>query len=525
MNNISMNYTPCPICKNMFLKTHIKVHYYNCKKRYEEKNNNYNNTNKQIIKINTNTNNVKTTVNTNINSNRTSENEVIKYKKPVNSYDYLYQNGNKQVYPKLELENYVIPELVSYTDNVLNHFFGEYNKLYSQFISGKCIALVGPAQSIIGTGKGTIIDKFDLIVRLNKSIPLPSSLKNDIGSKTDIVYNSLNISDFPGENKLSPALYKKYGVKFVCGSYPFNHKIFHDDIANYVYKYKFELPFKVMDDLKFRNFERHLGTRPYTGTCAIMDLLSYPIKYLYITGLDFYQTKYYSEYRRASKESIKYTKNNPIHQAKPQLDYLKHISFFDNRIILDTFLDKLLYHDYYKVVKNLYAFEKNDIYGFGDQFFQKYFEMKISNCTFTKNGVKNINNDNSNLIFTDNQNYFKQNNEYCLLISNDKNMLNMLNSNLTSKKFIGNFFYKEIRINRASIYLTDKFLNSIKTILNRVGINNCNIYLAIMLSIVMYLPDKHYFSYNEIFNIWNLTTEEKKLVLFMHKKKIVNLIM
>ena len=91
--------------------------------------------------------------------------------------------------------------------------------------------------------------------------------------------------------------------------------------------------------------------------------------------------------------------------------------------------------------------------------------------------------------------------------------------------FIGNFFYKEIRINRASIYLTDKFLNSIKTILNRVGINNCNINLAVMLSIVMYLPDKHYFSYNEIFNIWNLTTEEKKLVLFMHKKKIVNLIM
>jgi hypothetical protein len=534
MNNISMNYTPCPICKNIFLKTHIKVHYYNCRKRYEEKNNNYNNTNKQIIKINNNSNNLNNRINANYANNTNSinnttsnktQNEQIKYKKQVNSYDYLNDKSSKQVYPKLELENYVMPELVSYTDNILNHFFKEYNNLYSQFISGKCIALVGPAQSIIGTEKGSVIDKFDLVVRLNKSIPLPSSLKNDIGSRTDIVYNSLNISDFPGENKLSPQLYKKYGVKFVCSSYPFNHKIFHDDIANYVYKYKFELPFKVIDDLKFRNFERHLGTRPYTGTCAIMDLLSYPIKYLYITGLDFYQTKYYNEYRRSSKESLRYTKNNPIHQAKPQLDYLKHISFFDNRIILDTFLDKLLYHDYYKVVKNLYAFEKDDIYGFGDQFFQKYFEMKISNCTFTKNGVKNNDNSNSNLIFTDNQKYFKQHNEYCLLITNDKNMLNMLNNNLTSKKFIGNFFYKEIRINRASIYLTDKFLNSIKRILNRVGINNCNIYLAIMLSILMYLPDKHYFSYNEIFNIWNLTTEEKKLVLFMHKKKIINLIM
>jgi hypothetical protein len=101
----------------------------------------------------------------------------------------------------------------------------------------------------------------------------------------------------------------------------------------------------------------------------------------------------------------------------------------------------------------------------------------------------------------------------------------MLNNNLTSKKFIGNFFYKEHRINRASIYLTDKFLNTIKNILPRVGIINCNIYLAITLSLILYLPDKHYFYYNEIFNNWNLSIEEKKLVLFMHKKKIINLIM
>ncbi len=511
MNNISLNYTPCPLCKNMFLKTHIKVHYYNCKKRYEERNLLNNNNIKNFEKKN--------------NQIQVHVKEKKQHREIYNNIQSTQKNQNI-TYPKLELENYISPQLTNYTDNVLIHFFNEYNKLYSEFLNGKTIALIGPAQSIIGTEKGHIIDKFDLVVRLNKSIPLPSSLKNDIGSRTDIVYNSLNTSDFPGENKLSPSLYKKYGVKFVCSSYPFNHKIFHDDIANYVYKYKFELPFKVMDDIKFRNFERSLGTRPYTGTCAIMDLLSYPIKYLYISGLDFYQTKYYNEYRRTTKESLKYTKNNPIHQAKPQLEYLKHISFFDNRIILDTFLDKLVYHDYYKIVKNLYAFEKNDIYGFGDQFFQKYFEMKLSNCTFTKNGIKNMNNENkSNLVFTDNQYYNKQNNEYCIFITNDKNILNNLNNNLTSKKFIGNFFYKENRINRASIYLTDKFLNSIKNILIKVGINNCNIYLAIALSLLLYLPDKHYFSYNEIFNNWNLSIEEKKLILFMNKKKIINLIM
>ena len=50
-------------------------------------------------------------------------------------------------------------------------------------------------------------DKFDLTIRLNKSLPLPTSLKNDIGTKTDIIYNSLNTTDFPGENNLNPKLY------------------------------------------------------------------------------------------------------------------------------------------------------------------------------------------------------------------------------------------------------------------------------------------------------------------------------
>ena len=93
---------------------------------------------------------------------------------------------------------------------MLNYFFNQYDKLFTEFVNGKCIALVGPAQSIIDSGKGNIIDKFDLVVRLNKSIPLPDNIRNDIGSKTDIIYNSLNTTDFPGQNNLNPKLYKKH---------------------------------------------------------------------------------------------------------------------------------------------------------------------------------------------------------------------------------------------------------------------------------------------------------------------------
>lgn len=478
--NISNNFNSCPICKNIFLKTHIKVHYQNCKNK---KNNNSNNSN------------YKTTKNNNA-----------------------IEKPNKEQ----SLNIYIKPEMVSYNDSMLNYFFKEYDNLFYEFVKGKCIALVGPAESILNTNKGNIIDKFDLVVRLNKSIPLPSSLSHDIGTKTDIIYNSLNTSDFPGENNLNPKLYKKYDVKFVCSSYPFNHKIFHDDIASYVYKYKFELPLKVMDDLKFRNFEKILGTRPYTGSCAIMDLLSYPIQYLYITGLDFYQTKYYNEYRHISKEGLKYNKNNTIHQAKPQIDYLKNVSLFDNRIILDPFLDKLLYNNYYKVYKNLLSFNKDQIYGFGDIFFQKYFEMKISYCTFTK--MENTNNRENieypYLVFTDNKYFNKKINEYCIYLTNDKSILNTLNGNLQNKRFIGNFYYNGS--NDASIYLSSKYLTMLKSTLSKINILNCNVNLAILLSIILYLPEKHFFDYNEIFNKWIINMEEKKFILFLIKKKFIN---
>ena len=593
--NINNNYISCPICKNIFLKTHIKIHFQICKQKTgqnidliqkENINNiiNLRNINNKNINVNNNVNNQNSDRNNTLNNNNVSNNNIQKNDRSnivnnntlnnnvqkidrsniVNNNiaqntdknntlnnniqknnnlnvqnestnkknDTLIYNNNYNNFSRneMQIENYIRPELVNYSDNVLNHFFNEYNKLFYKYVEGKTIALVGPAQSILGTNKGSIIDKFDLVVRLNKSIPLPSNIRDDIGSKSDIIYNSLNTTDFPGENNLNPKLYKKYGVKFVCTSYPFNHNVFHDDILNYVYKYKFELPLKVMSDLKFKNFEKSLGTRPYTGTCAIMDLLSYPIKYLYITGLDFYQTKYYSEYRRISKGTLKHNKNNMIHQCKPQIDYLKNISLFDNRIILDTFLDKLLYHDYYKTIKNLNLFEKNDIFNYGDIYFQQYFEMKISSCTYTKNDYNfynsnNIDNKKSYLIFTDNK-YFKKNeNEYCMLVTKEKNTLNILNANLNSKRFIGNFFYSENKYNQPSIYLTAKFLGMLKSTLNKVGINNCNINLAILLSLILYLPDNHYFSYNEIFNKWILSYEEKKFVLFLMKKNFLKLVM
>ena len=561
--NINTNYISCPKCKNMFLRTHIKVHYQKCnggnklaqtqaqtlaqaqaqaqalaQAKALANSSNTQKTNSQIITpnnlpdtpklrsyISSNDSDRKnrvpespdsqTIVSQTIVSERTDSQTIVSERTVSQNADYY-------------LEKYIPPEIASYTDNVIIFFFKKYEALFREFVSGKCVALVGPSQSIIDTGKGHIIDTFDLVVRLNKALPLPKNIQSDIGTRTDIIYNSLNTSDFPGENNLSPRMYKKYGVKFVCSSYPFNHQIFKPDILSYVYKYKFEIPLKVMEDSKFKNFENSLKTRPYTGTCAIMDLLSYPIKYLYITGMDFYQTKYYSEYRYITKERLKSTRNSMIHQSKPQLDYLKNISLLDSRVILDSHLDKLLYYDYYKTFKLLKEYDKDKIFKFGDTYFQKYFELKLSFCSMTINDQNIANNsiqtNNPFLILTNNKKYRKMDNEYCILVSNSKDDLLYLNNNMEKKKFIGNFYFNEGKSGAPSIYLDSKFLSLLKSILTRVGITNCNIYLVILLAIILYLPDKHYFSSNEVFNNWKLNNNEKKLVLFLSKKKILNLI-
>jgi len=462
-----------------------------------------------------------------------------------NNFDSHYKECSK-IKKKTNIHNKNKYQIQKYTpqqtltvnsEKMILHFLKKYEEMFAGFVSNKCIALIGPAESILNTGKGHLIDKFDIVVRLNKSIPLPEGISQDIGTKTDIIYNSLNTSDFPGENKLSTKLYKKYGVKFVSSSYPYHHQIFKPDIQNYIYKYNFDIPFKTFDDGKFHALERLLGTRPYTGTCAIADLLSYPIKYLYISGLDFYYSKYYKEYRTITKGQLKHTRNSPIHQNKPQLNYLKNLSLLDNRIILDSFLDGILYEDYYKVYKNLAKIESNEIFQFSDVMLGRFFMMKQFNCTFTKrdhtNSASSTKDDNfnsyPNFVFTTNKDFKKSGNEYLIYISNNKNELNFINSQNTGekKRFIGNFFYvnnSNDATTSPAIFLNKIFIKKIKQILTPIEISNCNIYLLLILSIILYLPENHIFSYKDIMETYGLNVNEKKLITFLYKKNKINLL-
>ena len=220
----------------------------------------------------------------------------------------------------------------------IKNILAKYTELFAHYVTGKTVAIIGPANSVVGTGRGSLIDKFDIIIRLNKALPIPTNLAKDIGSRTDVIYNALNTTDYPGQNNLDTSFYKQNGVKFVVSPYPLSN-VFYGDIMNYINRYQFDIPFRTVSNRKYTAFANQIKTRPYTGTSAIMDILSFNVKALYITGIDFYNTPYYSQYRRVKKSKLLNLRENSIHVAYPQMEYLLYKSLIDKRILLDNTLE------------------------------------------------------------------------------------------------------------------------------------------------------------------------------------------
>ncbi len=543
--NILSQYVLCPLCKNLIFKNHLPFHYKECKEKDEDRKireelqkqtspqYRYEYIQKKNVELKKQLQEIRIETPKPIPEKLILEKPIPEKpipekpisQKPVSEKLNSEKSEKEEKKEKITVENYQPPtQVVSvYQETMMSHFFMLYQKLFYDYVEGKSIALVGPAESVLGTGRGEIIDKFDLVVRLNKSIPLPKDLSKDIGTRTDILYNSLNISDFPGENKLSPTLHKKYGIKFVCSSYPFQG-VFKEDIARYVRKYRFELPFKVMDDERFRKFEQALGTRPYTGTCAIMDLLCYPIKYLYITGLDFYYSKYYSQYREISKSQLKHTRNSTIHNAKPQLNYLRHIALLDTRVILDPFLTKLVFEEYDKVWRNMKNIQSKSIFGFQQEQMKQYFEMKLCKVFFTKevsHPISSFQSDKPIFMITQQLGFPIQENQYILFITPNRQDIQKL-QNEGKKNVIGNFYFNHAKNKeQPSIYLHSKFLYEMRQILLRLNMQNPSLYFILFLAILLYFPDDAIFLEKDI-TLFSTNLEERKWINYLMRKKYIS---
>ena len=146
---------------------------------------------------------------------------------------------------------------------------------YHSFLTGKKIIFVGPCPNIKGSGMGTKIDEYDVVVRTNNAFPVPVNLQADYGLRCDVLYT--NCQYYRTQHPLPIKKLSQLGLKFLCmKSVLINEK---------------------------RNYQRFVGVRripsglcrsvngALMGVLALADMLIGKPNSIHLTAIDFYASK------------------------------------------------------------------------------------------------------------------------------------------------------------------------------------------------------------------------------------------
>ncbi len=239
------------------------------------------------------------------------------------------------------------------TDSVKIH------KLYSKYLRGKTVALVGPAWHTKGTKQKDLIHSYDIVVRMNQGCIEPSEkIIADIGDRADILYCALSLHCFKHKILTSEKLkkMKKNGLKWIASPLAAIRRggEFKLNKINEV-----KIPVHHVREEYYKLLLSSVRKKVSTGLVTIYDLLQFDIKKLYITGMSFCDTvvigkkrTYYSNYnmtygnKRGFKGDVTY-----VDPLKANHNYRGELLFFsdsykkDKRIHCDEVLKKTI--DYY----------------------------------------------------------------------------------------------------------------------------------------------------------------------------------
>jgi hypothetical protein len=212
---------------------------------------------------------------------------------------------------------------------------------YSDLLNNKKVVIVGPASYLIGMNQGCVIDSYDIIVRINKGYNISKEMEKDIGSRTDVLYSSMLDADKCGINMPFEELKDK--IQWLCAAYPVEkHK---KNIVKVKKKWGKLNNFHVFDRNIFERCREKMKF-PNAGTVAIIDLLRYNIKKLFVIGFTFYQISdnkgmyYYPGYHKYSnKMPTKTSKHSPYDQFKYVKEeiYKKNNKFFCDDVLEELF--------------------------------------------------------------------------------------------------------------------------------------------------------------------------------------------
>lgn len=215
---------------------------------------------------------------------------------------------------------------------------GHRDAAFADLLDGKRVALVGPAPSVVGSGNGEAIEAHDLVIRINRGHPVPSTLMADIGRRTDVLYHNCWFGNRPLGDLQRAAASIGPEVRWVCSVYP-RIDLDHPHTAD-VDAFRGALDgrtaFRTVPLDRYLALWRRLLTRPNAGISAIHDLLGFEVASLFVAGFTLYtgERLYHPGY---DGEGL-----SPVHDQGRQRAWLRDVLAADPRLVVDVALDEVL---------------------------------------------------------------------------------------------------------------------------------------------------------------------------------------
>ncbi len=202
---------------------------------------------------------------------------------------------------------------------------------YADYLKGKTVALVGPANYL--QGQGEIIDSHDVVVRVNHVYPIPKRY----GTRTDVLYHGV-WKAFRNRGTWAKGELREIEkrVKWI---------VFRNSTWQRKSVKRAAQPLKtswaVIEPEYHLYFRRILPDgKVNTGTAALIHLLSFDIKYLSVYGFDFYRSGVFRGYGDPLEEQAPRERGKNSHDTEGQIKFLAELK--DERFRPDEVLEGIL---------------------------------------------------------------------------------------------------------------------------------------------------------------------------------------
>ena len=222
----------------------------------------------------------------------------------------------------------------------------------TKFISGKTVALVGPANYLSQCDLGRYIDSHDVVVRVNRGAEIIDGNEVHIGSRTDVIYNCL-IEHPDNGGRISVSEYRKHGIRFVATVPNSDEKglvsgaSLHPQVKFLtLLKLKLFFSFHKMDHKFYGWLNEQVKCRANTGFAAIFDIMNMKPSKLFVSGYSFYLDNFFDGYKagctRDEEEFAKQCFVSVRHNQNNQWKFLKSAAIGNEVLEFDPILSAIL---------------------------------------------------------------------------------------------------------------------------------------------------------------------------------------